>query len=108
VAIESGYCLFHDEKYLTRSKENEETARQRLLTKIDHCMSYGESLSCIGYHIPSIEVKNKTGFSAPVNFSDAIFHGITTFSNLSFGESDFTNAVFNGVTFNTVVFAELH
>jgi uncharacterized protein YjbI with pentapeptide repeats len=104
-ALERGLCLFHDETYLSHSKKNEGTVRERLLTKIDYSMAEKQPLSCIGYHIPDIEVKNRIGFSAPVYFTDAIFHGSATFSNLSFAYSDFSNTTFNGVTFNLVTFS---
>jgi uncharacterized protein YjbI with pentapeptide repeats len=97
VALERGLCLFHDERYLGYGKKNEETVRKRLLAKIDYSITEKQPLSCIGYHIPEIELKDRIGFSAPVYFTDAVFHGRATFSNLSFASSDFSNTTFNGL-----------
>jgi len=103
-AIKDGFCVFHHPEYW---KENEKELRERFYEEVETVRRNGKNLLCIGYNLPSIEVRGE--FKSAVYFSWAKFHGRASFSNASFfreacfpyaeffEEADFSHVRFLGV-----------
>lgn len=89
-AIEEGLCIFHHPKYWNK---NEEELRERFYEKVERVRKNGKKLLCVGYNLPSIEVR--TEFKNAVYFSWTKFHGKAKFSEAKFfKEACFPNAEF--------------
>ncbi len=95
--LESGFCIFHDENYLTdpvNREENERNVRRKLTKKIDQNLSDNEPLDCYAYHLPKFSVIRRR-FNSPVNFSDSVFVGGAFLHDVQFAEyADFSGAKF--------------
>jgi uncharacterized protein YjbI with pentapeptide repeats len=94
-ALASGLCIFHDERYQKRHREEFDT---KLNQKIEKSISQGSPLCCIGYHFPELRIENRQ-FTLPVYFTKSKFHGKAAFSNIFFEGADFSECTFEDVTF---------
>ncbi len=100
-ATDTGFCIFHDEKYLQDEAEGELRRKEvvsTLMQKVkqftsDTTRDNRKRLVCNRYNLPGITIKEH--FTNQVFFWDCHFHGTANFSG-SFFES---NANFCGSTF---------
>ena len=114
-AIDS-LCIFHHPEYW---KKNSDEVRSKFFEKVENAIKTMRELRCIGYHLPEIDLSEKT-FTSPVDFSYAIFLGKVNFSNVTFSEVEFKGTKFlgttvfnkaefsNGATFINVQFSSVH
>ena len=88
------FCLFHDIDYLKddNNHENKAKVKGELNDRIDKCIANDESLCCIGYYLPDIEIKQE--FKQAVWFSHCKFK-IADFSGTTFKEAYFHDATFS-------------
>jgi len=99
-AVKDGFCIFHHPEYW---KENEEELVERFYERVEGVRKNGKKLLCIGYNLPSIEVRAE--FKSAVYFSWAKFHGKAKFSHAKFfKEACFPNVVF----FEEAKFSHVH
>jgi len=103
-AVKDGFCIFHHPEYW---EENEKQVRKQFYKKIKAARQNPKRLLCIGYNLPSIQVKGE--FRGPVDFKGTKFHGKTSFSGVKFSrdasfvhaefleEADFSHAAFCGL-----------
>lgn len=91
----SSFCRFHDPRYLeTPNVHHSERVASDLYHMVDEVNSTEPDLLCVGYHLPSFSLRNKT-FPGKVVFHNAVFHGSVDFSNSTFeGQSSFLGAQF--------------
>ena len=104
--LDSGSCIFHDENYLTDLK-NKEVNEQNLHRKFSEKLAKSERLICIGYHIPIIS-SGELYSDKSVNFSRAVFMGLTNFNRAQFTkQANFSEAKFTKqVNFYSAQFTE--
>jgi uncharacterized protein YjbI with pentapeptide repeats len=118
-ALDSGFCLFHDEDYLrnsTNSAERYDKVKERLNEIINESITNAKPLICIGYYLPDIELKKHftqdliisnskirsadfrhSKFEGKVQFSNSEFLGAALFSSTKFFKrADFREARFFG------------
>jgi uncharacterized protein YjbI with pentapeptide repeats len=101
VATDSGFCIFHDKKYLkdeANSEPRKKEVTSRLMQKIkeftnNKIRDNREYLVCNGYNLPDITIKEY--FTNQVFFLNCHFHGTANFSGSIFE----SNANFGGSTF---------
>jgi uncharacterized protein YjbI with pentapeptide repeats len=95
--LESGLCIFHDQKYLTDPKNRKVNAlnlKRKLAEKVKKNISGNEPLICIGYRLPVISFEHRR-FDKSVYFSGARFTKEANFSRAQFIErADFSKAQF--------------
>ncbi len=95
----SGYCIFHDESYLTNEnnrKGREQKVREKLEDKLSKSVEQRKAVYCIGYYLPDICIKRI--FSNPIYFSKCEFHGRTDFRETEFKQGvSFSDAKFKGI-----------
>jgi hypothetical protein len=81
VALDTGFCMFHDEIYYTKNKQE---VLQCFMDKLKKAIDNNEVLRCVGYNIPEdVHLTNKR-FSRPIYFSKARFYGKFTSRILTF------------------------
>jgi uncharacterized protein YjbI with pentapeptide repeats len=92
VALDTGFCMFHDEIYYTKNKQE---VLQCFMDKLKKAIDNNEVLCCVGYNIPEdVHLTNKR-FSRPVYFSKARFYGKVYFTDSHFHkEVYFKDAIF--------------
>ncbi|RLF01405.1 MAG: hypothetical protein DRJ59_06110 [Thermoprotei archaeon] len=88
---ERGFCEFHDSDYW---REHEEEVRSKFEEMIKRAQEKPEKLLCIGFNLPSVEVRGV--FRKPVYFSFTEFHEEADFSGTEFHQgADFSDAEFH-------------
>ena len=99
--LDSGFCIFHDKKYLqdylfSFREEKKRNVREKLMDKVNDSVTNNKALLCIGYHLPDI-IFQRTNFTKPVYFSKCEFQGLADFSSAKFS----TKSRFYSATFST-------
>jgi uncharacterized protein YjbI with pentapeptide repeats len=107
-ALDSGFCIFHDENYLSNSSVFEarcDTIRNRLNELIDEHNINSKPLRCIGYHLPDILIKQK--FKGDLIISDSKIHSANFTGSEFEGKVQINNSEFSGqVSFCLTKFLE--
>ena len=94
-ALDSGFCIYHDEQYY---KEKPENLCNAILDKIKTHNSYLKPIYLIGYHIPEIIIKQE--FLTPTYFTQSQFHGATNFSeSIFYKKTNFDKTSFEDAKF---------
>ena len=83
----------------------------RFKHKVNHAISYNESLLCIGFQLPDFSLSGLSiskEFTKPVYFFDSQFLGYADFFGANFkGEANFRKTTFcNEVNFTSVKFSQ--
>lgn len=103
LALNSGYCEFHDENFLIG---NEDKVRLLFENHVNASTNPTNELLCIGFHLPEIDLQNLR-FQNAVYFVNTKFHGDVNFSKSTFTAASFYKAEFYGeVSFFKLNFEE--